>query len=124
MCPQVSENLLTEIYVETDDLLKAFQSWSAQRAMGRFVFPRRKPRLSASEIATILVAYHLSGYKCFEYYYRECLLKTYSDCFPKAPSYKRFVALSIRALPLLLLLLLYKCRQAVCSGHYFIDSKK
>jgi hypothetical protein len=36
----------------------------------------------------------------------------------------RFVCYTIRALPLLLLLLLYKCSQSVRSGHYFIDSKK
>lgn len=125
MSPQVSENLLLEIYVETDDLLKAFQEWSRTRAIGRFLLPtRRTPRLSASEIATILVGYHLSGYKCFEYYYRECMLKTYLNCFPTAPSYRRFVCYVVRVLPLLFLLLLYKCSQSVRTGYYFIDSKK
>ena len=124
MSPQVSENLLLEIYVETDDLLKAFQQWCERKALGRFLCSRRKPQLSASEIATILVAYHLSGYKCFEYYYRECILKTYLHCFPQAISYRRFVCFTLKALPLLLLLLLYKCSQSVHSGYYFIDSKK
>ena len=80
--------------------------------------------MSASEIATILVAYHLSGYKCFEYYYRECILKTYAGCFPGAPSYRRFVCYTVKVLPLLLLLLLLKCAQSLRTGHYFIDSKK
>ena len=124
MSPQVSVNLFLQIYVETDDLLKAFQEWSSQKALGRFLFSRRKPLLSASEIATILVGYHLSGYKCFEYYYRECILKTYLTCFPKAPAYGRFVCYTVRVLPLLLLLLLYKCSESVRTGYYFIDSKK
>lgn len=124
MSPQISENLLTEIYVQTDDLLKAFQHWSAQSALGGFLLARRTPRLSASEIATILVAYHLSGYKCFEYYYRECLLGPYHHCFPQAPSYGRFVRYTAWVLPLLLLLLLYKCAQSLRTGYYFIDSKK
>lgn len=124
MSPQVSENLLLKIYVETDDLLKSFQHWSEQRVIGRFLFPKRQPQLSASEIATILVSYHLSGYKCFEYYYRECILKTYRSCFPEAPSYGRFVCYTAWVLPLLLLLLLYKCSQSLRSGYYFIDSKK
>lgn len=64
MSPQVSENLLLEIYVETDDLLQSFHEWSRRKAHGRFVFPRRQPKISPSETATILVAYHLSGYKC------------------------------------------------------------
>ena len=34
MSPQVSENLLMEIYVETDDLYKDFLTWSAQKAIG------------------------------------------------------------------------------------------
>lgn len=125
MSPQVSENLLLEIYVETDDLLKSFQSWCEQKALS-CLLPRRRrtPNLSASEIATILVAYHLSGYKCFEYYYRECLLKTYHSCFPAAPSYRRFVCYTARVLPLLLLLLMYKCAQSMRTGYYFIDSKK
>lgn len=71
MSPQFSENLLAEVYVETDELLKAFQCRSAQSALGPFLSARRKPRLRASEVATILVGYHVSGYKCFEYYYRE-----------------------------------------------------
>ena len=124
MSPQISENLLVEIYVETDDLLKGFQQWSESRAIGRFLYPKRQPRLRASEIATILVAYHLSGYKCFEYYYRNAILGTYHNCFPEAPSYGRFVCSLLRVVPLLLLLLLYKCSQSVRTGYYFIDSKK
>src|SRR5919202_4002558 len=124
MSPQVNETLLLEIYVETDDLLKAFYQWCHRKALGRFLSSRRKPRLSGSEVATILIAYHLSGYKCFEYYYRECILKTYSSCFPQAPSYRRFVCYMVKALPLLLLLLLYKCSQSLRTGRYFIDSKK
>lgn len=124
MSPQVSENLLLEIYVETDDLLKAFQAWSHTKTLSSFLAAKRQPHLCASEIATIVVGYHLSGYKCFEYYYRECIRKTYRNCFPQAPSYRRFVCYTIRVLPLLFLLLLFKCSQSVRSGYYFIDSKK
>lgn len=125
MSPQLSEDILAQIFVETDDLCKDFQHWSTQSSVGRLLLPqRRTPNLCPAEVATICIAYHLSGYKCFEYYYRECLLKTYHHLFPEAPSYKRFVALIIRVLPLLLLLLLYKCSQALRTGHYFVDSKK
>ena len=107
MSPQLNENMLAKIFVETDDLYEDFQKWSSRYSVGRLLLPsRRTPNLCPAEVATIIVAYHLSGYKCFEYYYRECLLKTYGSCFPLAPTYKRFVALMIRALPLLVLLLL------------------
>jgi hypothetical protein len=124
MCPQINELFLIRIYVETDDLLKAFQNWSSQKPVPHLSQPKRKPRLNPAEVATILIAYHASGYKCFEYYYRELILDTYLHCFPDAPSYKRFVNLIVRALPVLLLLLLYKCSQAIRTGCYFIDSKK
>lgn len=125
MSPPISENRFLEIYVECDDLLKAFQSWSAQRALKGFLPLRRPPpRLSASATCTILIGYHLSGYKGFEYHYREAVLKTYLSLFPDAPSYGRFVCAILRVVPLLLLLLLYKCSQSVRTGYYFIDSKK
>ena len=85
MSPQFSENLLIEIYVEVDDLLKAFENWSQQKAVGKLRLPTRTPSLSPSAIATILIAYHHSSYKCFEYYYKECLLGRFHGCFPKAP---------------------------------------
>lgn len=85
MSPQFSENLLAEIYVETDDLLKAFQRFREQKALVPLRHLTRTPDLSASEILIIVVAYHVSGYKCFEYYYREYILKHYLHCFPKAP---------------------------------------
>ena len=124
MSPQVSANLLTCMYVEVDDLYKAFLNYSGLRRLGRLRLPTRTPSLSPSEIVTIVAAYHVSGYKCFEYYYRQCILGAYLNCFPKAPTYRRFVALVCRCVPLLLLWLLYKVSRSVRTGHYFIDSKK
>ncbi len=124
MRPQISEDFLLRIFVETDDLYKDYISWAVEHKAGRLLLPRRALKLSAAEVATIVVSYHLSGYKCFEYYYKEDILGPYLHCFPTAPSYKRFVSVIIRVLPLLLLLLLYKCSQSLRTGHYFIDSKK
>ena len=124
MSPQFNENLLAQIYVEVDDLLKAYQNFRAQKDPEQVLHPTREPELSQSEIITILVAYHASGYKCFEYYYRECILKACQSCFPKAPGYKCFDSYIGRALPLVLLVLMCKCAQSMRSGYYFIDSKK
>lgn len=124
MSSQFSENLLIAMYVEVDDLYKAFLGYGGLKRLGRFRLPTRTPSLSPSEVVTIVAAYHLSGYKCFEYYYRETILKAYLNCFPQAPTYSRFVALVCRCVPLLLLWLLYKTSQSLRTGHYFIDSKK
>jgi hypothetical protein len=124
MRPQFNENLLVEVYVEVDDLLKAFESWSAERSLASLHHSTRTPGLSPSEIATILIAYHHSGYKCFEYYYKECILGSHQHCFPKAPCYQRFVLYEERIFPLLYLLLLHKTSQSLRTGYYFIDSKQ
>jgi hypothetical protein len=55
---------------------------------------------------------------------RQVILGAYLNCFPKAPTYRRFVALVCRCVPLLLLWLLYKTSQSVRTGPYFIDTKK
>lgn len=125
MSPQLNEDLITRIFVETDDLYQAYLVWSKNAAIGFSIhLPKRSPKLSPSEVTTIIVAYHLSGYKCFEYYYHEVILGPYLRLFPDAPSYKRFVCYIVRALPLLFLMLLCKCNEAIRTGHYFIDSKK
>lgn len=47
----------------------------------------RKPSLSESGILTILVLYHLSDFKCFQYFYERLLLQELKSFFPKAVSY-------------------------------------
>lgn len=124
MSPQFSENLLICMYVEVDDLQKAYLQWCGSRMLSKPRLPTRIPALSVSEVTTIVAAYHLSGYKCFEYYYRECILIKWLPCFPQAPSYQRFVFHILKCLPLLLLWAMWKAAQSLRTGHYFIDSKK
>jgi hypothetical protein len=107
---QINENKLIALFIEVDDLANAFYSYLDKRQLGQTRKPTRTTALSHSEICTILVAYHLSGYKCFEYFYRQQVLLHYRSYFPKAPSYNRFVALIERVYPLLYLY--YIC------GHY------
>ena len=70
----------------------------------------------------IEVLYHLSGYKCFQYYYEQEVeqgaLKTY---FPQAPSYNRFVQLKPRMLTLMVLYL-NCCRVGQLIGIYYADA--
>ena len=120
---QFTENKLIELFIEVDDLYKAYVEY--QKQIG-FVPKKRTrvPDLNGSEVCTILVAYHHSGYKCFEYYYRQLILKRYADYFPQAPSYERFVSLIPRAADLIYLWLLYCVAGSKRTGLYFIDSKK
>jgi len=112
------------MFLEVDDLYQAYEKWRLTLPSRGGKKATRHPELHPSEIATIVCAYHLSGYKCFEYYYRSLILETYGAWFPKAPSYERFVSLIVRVIPLLVLWLAYKTSQSLRTGYYFIDSKK
>jgi len=120
---QFTENKLIEIFIEVDDLQKAFIEY--QKKVGKYI-DRRKMRtqLSGSEVCAILVTYNYSGYKCFEYYYREFILKSYLDYFPDAPCYETFLGYIPKATDLIYLWLLYTAAKSKRTGLYFIDSKK
>lgn len=119
-----TENKLIELFIAVDDLYKSYVNY--QR--GRGVLPRSngkvRTQLNGSEVCTILVAYHYSGYKCFEYYYRELILGRYADYFPEAPLYESFLSYIPKAADLIYLWLLYSATIAQRTGLYFIDSKK
>jgi hypothetical protein len=120
---QFSENKLIALFIDADDLLKSFQAYQQSRQVGQTRRPTRLPELSESEVCTILAAYHLSGYKCFEYYYRQVIKLTHISYFPKAPSYERFLVLVSRCYQLMWLWSLHCCLKAKRTGLYIIDSK-
>lgn len=82
----------------------------------------RATGLHMSEIMTILIAFHQSGYRQFKSYYTAEILKHKKREFPKAPSYSRFIELMPRAL-LYLVMYLYRGFGA-CTGISFVDSTK
>jgi hypothetical protein len=80
----------------------------------------RQPELSESEIMTILIHFHQSGYRHFKAYYIEHVQAHLQREFPQLVSYSRFVTLMQRVV-----LLLWAYAQAccgTCSGVSFVDS--
>ena len=70
----------------------------------------------------IELLYHLSGHKCFQYYYEMEVLKgSLRRYFPKAPSYNRFVELKSRIL-MALIAYLHLCRIGLMLQIYYADS--
>ena len=120
---QFTEIKLIELFVEVDDLYSAFVEYKKNIGL-----PARKStrqtQLIGPEVCTILVAYNYSGYKCFEYYYREMILKRHADCFPAAPTYEGFLGYIPKAADLIYLWLLYSVGRSERTGLYFVDSKK
>src|SRR5262249_35746552 len=81
---------------------------------------RRTPGLCMSEIMTILIHFHQSGYRTFKTYYEQYVLKHLRREFPAAVSYSRFVSLMRRVVVVLWAYALYRCER--CSGISFVDS--
>ena len=73
-----------------------------------------------SEVLTILVWFHLIGYREFKRYYLEYVQKELRWAFPKQVSYTRFVELERDAL--LPLCAYLRTRYGRCTGITFIDS--
>ena len=112
---------IEEIFCEIDDYCKAFFP-----AFERGLLPapgakrQRAIAMSAGEIMTILVLFHLSHYRDFKNFYLDCVMRQMRDCFPKLLSYNRFVEVQSRVFPALCAFMKAK------SGHetdlYYIDS--
>ena len=79
---------IEEIFCEIDDYCKAFFP-----AFERGLLPspstkrRRRVSMSAGEIMTILVLFHLSHYRDFKNFYLDCVTRQMRDCFPRLLSY-------------------------------------
>jgi len=82
---------------------------------------KRAHNLSLSEIMTISIYYHYSGYNTFKNYYLKCVNKNLRGCFGTLVSYNRFLELKKKvALPLALFAKLLNSGK--CTGISFIDS--
>jgi hypothetical protein len=94
------------LFCFVDDFCKAFEGWWTDKLLEGGCGKQRRHRsthLSLSEILTIMVAYHDSGYRCFKDYYRFVLVYHRSE-FPRLVSYERFVVLMKRSLPVVVML--------------------
>lgn len=119
----INELKVINLFFELDDFVIAFDKKVAERMLGdQSPQSTNKPEISHSEMMCIEILYHYSGYKCFQYYYRQEVeqgcLKPY---FPSAPSYNRFVQLKPRIL-VYLVLYLNLCRLGQICGVYYADS--
>jgi hypothetical protein len=112
---------LLEKFCAVDDYCQEYEAKEARERIGK---ARRHPgpqgRLVASEIITIVLHFHESGYRTFKGYYQQHVQAHLRSEFPDLVSYTRFVELMPRViLPLFGFLL----RQlGSCTGIAFADS--
>lgn len=120
----LTTNEITEIFYLCDDFSKefdkSFKKHILQSDNGKKT--RNKPgKLSHSEVMTILISFHLGGYRNLKHYYLFYVSQHLNKEFPKLVSYNRFVELQQQvAFPLVLFLKL--CRMGECTGISFVDS--
>jgi hypothetical protein len=71
----------------------------------------------------IVIFYHVAGAKCFKYYYKQGILKTWKSYFPNAVSYNRFIELK-KEVNMALFFFIHYCGLGSQTGTYYIDSTK
>lgn len=110
---------LLELFVHVDDFCQQFlPKWKATQLKGK---KRNRARsLSESEIMTILIAFHQSGYRTFKEFYTNHVCQFWTREFPHLVSYQRF----IEYIPAVLAPLFFylKSLRGKGTGITFIDS--
>lgn len=111
---------ITEIFCFIDDFAKVYEQNEKKRLLPTNRQRYRETSMSLGELLTIMVIYHTSYAKNFKYFYKSYIEHFYSQDFPNAVSYNRFVELISRLfVPFNILLHLLYGEE---TGIYFIDS--
>jgi len=111
---------LLKLFCDVDDFCQFITQTNEACLLGNRSKRGPKATLSASEIMTILIHFHQSGYRHFKGYYQQYVCQHLRAEFPALVSYHRFVELMPQAL-LPLCLYLYT-RMGSVSGISFIDA--
>jgi hypothetical protein len=110
---------IVTLFCEIDDFCQSVEPW-----LNRQLLPgrqrQRESRMHLSEVMTILVWFHIVGYRNFKQFYRQEVSQHLRAEFPQLVSYNRFVELQRNAL--LPLCIYLKQRYGRCTGISFIDS--
>lgn len=114
--------MLVTIFYHIDEFCKIFEKELGKKSLICAEKLRdRGQSLTLSEVMTICINYHYSGYKTFKDYYCKHVLVHMTGEFKNLVSYTRFIELKGTAvLPLALFLKL--CCPGVCTGISIIDS--
>ena len=70
-----NEDKVIEFFCNIDDFCIEFSIFQKQFVLNKDIKPTNTPKLSQSEIITILVFYHESDYKNFKAYYKKFVVK-------------------------------------------------
>lgn len=119
----ISVDKVIEIYSLADDFMKHFSAELEKRTISNTNPTRagRKSIMRDAEIITILVLFHLKGYRCLKHFYTEYVATHMRDMFPNLVSYNRFVELQ-KSMMLPLAIFVKEVLLGKCTGITFVDS--
>ncbi len=110
---------ITDIFCIVDEFCKEFTKSLEPNLIGNK--SKRPRKMSTSEVMTISIIFHLSGFKCFKHFYIFYVQKHLTNEFPQTVSYNRFVELMQSSL-LHLTMFAKTCCLGECTGISFVDS--
>jgi hypothetical protein len=112
-------NKISDIFCLVDEFCKDFDETTRTFILG--IPSKRPPIMSKSEVISICLLFHLSGFRCFKHFYMFYVQRHMQGEFPKTVSYNRFVELSQSVL-MPMTIFLKTCCLGACSGISFVDS--
>ncbi len=115
----LSDTRIIEIFYHVDTFCLAFKDTIKSHLVGNP--PKRKPRMATSEVITLMILFHLSGYRTIKHFYTGYVQVHLTHLFPRTVSYTRFTEL-MQAANLPLALFLKTQRMGEVTGISFIDS--
>jgi hypothetical protein len=110
---------VTDVFCLVDEFCKNFDNYTKYFILGKPL--KRPPIMSKSEVITITILFHLSGFRCFKHFYIYYVQTDIKDDFPNTVSYNRFTEL-MQSNILPLTMFLQTCCLGKCTGISFIDS--
>ena len=115
---------LVEIFYLADEFCKEFSKVMEGHTLEQNNGKKRRNRkfkLNDAEVMTIMIAFHLGGYRNLKFFYINYVQKYLTNYFPETVSYNRFVELQQKAL-MPLAMFLKMSRLGRSTGISFIDS--
>jgi len=112
-------NKVSDIFCTVDEFCKDFRHTTSPFILGKQ--PKRPPVMSESEVITICILFHMSGFRCFKHFYLFYVKKHLKAEFPRTVSYNRFTELS-QGILMPMVVFLKTCCLGCCSGISFVDS--
>lgn len=120
----ISDNKVIEIFCLADDFCKVFNQQIKKYTLTPPKTTRayhRDSKLSDADVITILILFHLSGFRCLKHFYLHYVCKHMRDFFPNVVSYSRFVTLQ-KGVMVPMTIFVKEVLLGKCTGITFVDS--